>query len=220
MREMNWIWRIGAPLVDTVMRLWFRVRVEGLEHVPRTGAAIVTANHVSVLDGPALAAVTGSRRHRATRFLIAAEVFDTGWAWILRQARQVPIRRGSGDTGALDTAVAAVREGGCVGIFPEGRVGEDPDAGMQRFRSGVSRVALPTGAPVVPVGMWGTQAMWPKAGLRRRMLLRRPVLAIVYGDPIVPRPGGEETPGDFRARLAAAIGEQLLRARTLAGDAP
>lgn len=221
MREMNWIWRIGAPLVHAVLRLCFRMRVEGIHQVPSSGAVILAANHVSVLDGPVLAAVTGTHRRRATRFLVAAEIYETGWAWILRQARQVPVRRGTGDTAALETAVRAVREGGCLGIFPEGRVNEDPGGGMQRFRSGISRVAVPTASPVIPVGMWGAQVAWPKDGLRWRMLLRRPVFAVVYGDPVFPpRPGSEESPAGFRGRLAEAIGQQLQRARAVVGDLP
>ena len=63
-REMNWIWAVGAPLVRAVIGLVFRVRIEGMEHVPRTGAVIVAPNHVSVIDGPAVSAVTGAHRRR------------------------------------------------------------------------------------------------------------------------------------------------------------
>ena len=108
---MNWVWAIGAPLVRAIMSIVCRVRIEGIEHVPRTGPVIVAPNHVSVLDGPAVSAVVGTHRWRATRNLIAAEVFEGVIGWILRQARQVPIRRGTGDTGALDDAIEAIRDG-------------------------------------------------------------------------------------------------------------
>ena len=72
---MNWVWAIGAPLVRAIMSIVCRVRIEGIEHVPRTGAVIVAPNHVSVLDGPAVSATVGTHRWRATRNLIAAEVF-------------------------------------------------------------------------------------------------------------------------------------------------
>ena len=220
MREMNWIWTIGAPLVRAIMALVFRVRVEGIRHVPDRGPAILAPNHVSVLDGPALAAVTGAQRWRATRFLIASEIYDTGWGWILRQARQIPIVRGGGDTGALTTAVDAVTGGGCVGIFPEGRVSDDPSHGLQRLRSGITRVAVPAGAPVVPIGIWGTQTAWPrKGGVLWAALLRRPRVALIYGEPLrPPSPGSDESPGDFRLRLADAIGEQVRRAQALTED--
>lgn len=213
---MNWIWIVGAPLVRVVMATVFRVRIEGIEHVPREGAVIVAPNHVSVLDGPAISAVTGIGRWRPTRNLIAAEVFHGVIGWIVRQAKQVPIRRGAGDTGALDEAIAAARDGSCVGIFPEGRVSEDPRAGLQRIRSGLTRVAIPSGAPVVPVGIWGTHEVWPKAGLDRTSLLRRHTMALVYGDAIVPHP--QESPTAFRDRYREGLEAVLARARTLAGD--
>jgi 1-acyl-sn-glycerol-3-phosphate acyltransferase len=214
-REMNWIWTIGAPLVRALIGLCFRLRIEGVEHVPRGGAVIVAPNHVSVLDGPAVVAVVGTHRWRATRCLIASEIFSGLTGWILRQARQIPIRRGTGDTGALDEANAAVLDGACAGVFPEGRVNDDATVGLQRIRSGLTRIAIPTGAPVIPVGVWGTQEVWPKAGLDRTALLRRPRLAIVFGPPLMP---AGSTPAEFRERFRMALEAQLARAQQLAGD--
>jgi 1-acyl-sn-glycerol-3-phosphate acyltransferase len=215
---MNWVWAIGAPLVRAILSIVCRVRVEGIEHVPRTGPVIVAPNHVSVLDGPAVSAVVGTHRWRATRNLIAAEVFEGVIGWILRQARQVPIQRGTGDTGALDDAIEAIRDGSCVGVFPEGRVNEDPRAGLQRIRSGLTRIAMPTGASVVPVGIWGTHRVWPKEGLDRATLLRRETLAIVMGPGIQPHP--DESPGEFRERCRDALETVVARARTMTGDPP
>ena len=212
-REMNWIWTIGAPLVRCLFGMFFRVRIEGIEHVPRRGPVIIAPNHISVLDGPAVASAVGTHRWRATRTLIAAEVFSGVIGWILRQARQIPIRRGRGDTGALDEAVAAVREGACAGVFPEGRVSDDPSAGLQRIRSGLTRIALPTGAPVVPVGVWGTQSMWPRSGLDRAAFGRRSRLAIVFGPPLMP---SGSTPTEFRERYRAALEVHVARAQQLA----
>jgi 1-acyl-sn-glycerol-3-phosphate acyltransferase len=215
---MNWVWTIGAPLVRAIMSIACRVRIEGAELVPRTGPVIVAPNHVSVLDGPAVSAVVGTHRWRATRNLIAAELFRGVTGWILRQARQVPIRRGSGDTGALDEAIDAVRAGSCVGIFPEGRVSNDPRGGLQRIRSGLTRVAIPTGAPVVPVGVWGTHHVWPKTGLDRVALRRRPTIAIVFGAALAPH--ADEPPGEFRERYRVALDAVVSRARTMTGDPP
>jgi len=213
--EMNWVWVIGAPFVRALIGLCFRLRIEGVEHVPRSGPAIVAPNHISVLDGPAVLAVVGTHRWRATRSLIASEIFTGVTGWILRQARQIPIRRGTGDTGALDEAVAAVLDGACVGVFPEGRVSDDASAGLQRIRSGLTRIAIPTGAPVIPVGIWGTQVTWPKRGLDRAALRRRPRLAIVFGPPLMP---AGSTPTEFRERYRLALDDQLARAQELAGD--
>lgn len=212
---MNWIWTIGAPLVRALMSIVFRIRIEGIEHVPRTGSVILAPNHLSVLDGPAVSAVTGTHRWRATRNLIAAEVFRGVIGWILVQARQVRISRGAGDTGALDEAVAAAESGSCVGIFPEGRVNDDPEDGLQRIRSGVTRIAIPSGAPVVPVGIWGTHEVWPRSGLDRTSLLRRHTLTLVFGEAVRARP--HESPGEFRERYRSALEIAVSRARTIAG---
>ena len=215
---MTWIWIVGAPLVRALMATVFRVRIEGLDNVPRDGAVIVAPNHISVLDGPAVSAVTGIGRWRPTRNLIAGEVFHGVIGWILRQARQVPIRRGSGDTGALDEAIAATGTGSCVGIFPEGRVNDDARSGLQRIRSGLTRIAFPNLTPVVPVGIWGTHEVWPRRGLDRGSLLRRHTMAIVYGSALVPHP--QELAGEFRDRYREALEMVLARARTLAEDLP
>jgi 1-acyl-sn-glycerol-3-phosphate acyltransferase len=207
-------WRFGAILTLPIVRLLFRVRVDGLEHVPRTGPAILAFNHVSVLDGPALAIETAFRRRRAVRFLIAAEVFGRRFfGWIVRSFHQIPIRRGEGDTGALDQAIETVRAGALAAIAPEGRVNPDPGAGLQRIRSGCARIALPTGAPVIPVGIWGTQIRWPKTGLRSRRP-PRPPLAIVFGEAVRARP--DDDIDTFSARLREALEEQVRCAREMA----
>jgi 1-acyl-sn-glycerol-3-phosphate acyltransferase len=215
-REFTWIWTVGAPLVRTVMRICFRLQIEGIEHIPRSGPNVLAPNHVSVLDGPTVSAVVGAGRHRAVRNLVAAEAFHGPVGWILEQARQIPIRRGSGDTGALAEAVDAVEAGGCVGIFPEGRVAEAPAEGLQHLRSGITRIAIPTSAAVVPVGIWGLQMVWPRSGFRLRSLLRRPRVVLVFGSPLVPAP--DEVPSAFRERFRCALSQQVDRARWLAGD--
>jgi 1-acyl-sn-glycerol-3-phosphate acyltransferase len=212
----NWVWTIGAPLVGAIVRMLFRLRVEGIEHLPRRGPAILAPNHLSVLDGPIVSAITGAGRRRAVRNLVAAEAFRGPVGWIMREAGQIPLRRGSGDTQALDEATHAVSQGGCAGIFPEGRVSDDAADGPQRIRSGLTRIAMPTGAPVIPVGIWGTNAVWPRTGIVRAALVRRPALAIVYGPPLVP---GDGSPSEFRERYREALEIQVAQARRLAGDA-
>jgi 1-acyl-sn-glycerol-3-phosphate acyltransferase len=216
--DLNGWWRFGVAVVGFVWRLLFRTRVEGAERVPASGTAIVAANHVSGMDGVALALVTGSHARRMTRFLVAAEFFDKrSFGWALRLYRQIPLRRGEGDRLALDEAVATIRAGALAGIFPEGGVNPDPEAGVQRGRRGVARIALATGAPVVPVGMWGTQHRWPKSGLHLHRPWR-PVFAVSYGDPIQPR-GDPGSPTDvqlFAEQIMTAISKQADQARALA----
>jgi 1-acyl-sn-glycerol-3-phosphate acyltransferase len=126
--DLNGWWRFGIAVVGFVARLCFRIRVEGIDRIPQTGAAVVAGNHLSALDGIALALVVGQRRGRMTRFLVAAEFFSkVKFGWALRSYRQIPLRRGQGDAEALDEAVRTVRSGALAGIFPEGRVNPDPE---------------------------------------------------------------------------------------------
>ena len=98
-------WRFGVPIADPIVRALFRVRVAGIHHVPLAGPAILAFVHVSVLDGPSLAAEVAWRRRRTLRFLVAAEIFHVPVSgWFLRRYRQIPVRRGESDTGALDEA--------------------------------------------------------------------------------------------------------------------
>ena len=166
------------------VRLVFRTRVDGLEHLPSSGATIVAFNHISALDGPVLAIEIGRRIKRESRFLVAAEFFRKGFfGWILRRYDQIPIRRGEADGPALEAALTAVKEGVLLAVAPEGTVNPDPDT-LMRIRSGVARIALPSGAPVVPVGIWGTHRRWPSAGPFWGRPWR-PRLVIVFGEPLL-----------------------------------
>jgi len=217
--DLNVWWRLGIPLVVPIERALFRVRVTGIHHVPLDGPAILAFVHVSVLDGPCLAIEVAWRRRRAVRFLVAAEVFEhpvTGW--FLRRFRQIPIRRGRGDAGALDEAVATIRRGALAAIAPEGAVNPRPGE-LQRTRSGLARIALPTGAPVIPVGIWGTHRRWPRSGWHWGPPLR-PRLGLAFGEPIEPT-GDVSRPDDIDAFVALVrqrLERQLAEARKLAGD--
>ena len=218
--ELNRFWRGALLVFGPFVRLLFRVRVAGLEHVPSVGPAILAFNHVSVLDGPVLGIETGRRLRRETRFLVAAEFFRRGpFGWVLRRADQIPIRRGEADAEALDEAVETIRRGALAAIAPEGRIDDHGGArGLQRIRSGIARIALPTGAPVVPVGIWGTQRRYPSGGISLRAPLR-PRLALAFGPPILPW-GDISVPDDveaFLAKVRMQLEEQVTRARRMTG---
>jgi 1-acyl-sn-glycerol-3-phosphate acyltransferase len=215
--DLNGWWRFGIAVVGFCWRILFRLRVEGADRIP-SGPAIVAGNHVSALDGIALALATSSRSGRMTRFLVAAEFFRKLWyGWALRLYRQIPLRRGQRDQGALDVAIDTIRGGALAGIFPEGTVNPEPGGGLMRGRKGAARIALATEAPVVPVGVWGTQARWPRSGLHVRRPWR-PIVAISYGEPIRPK-GDPDSPADVQAFtnvLMEALAAQAVRAKELA----
>ena len=217
--DLNGWWRAGVPIAAGLVRLLFRVRVAGIHHLPLDGPAILAFVHVSVLDGPCLAVEVAWRRRRASRFLVAAEIFAQPFSgWVLRRYRQIPIRRGRGDADALDAAIEALRDGSVVAIAPEGTVNPEP-GDLQRIRTGISRIALPTRAPVIPVGVWGTHRRWPKSG-RRLGPPWRPALGLSFGPPI--EPGGDAADQDdldrFATRIREALEVQLRDARRLAED--
>ncbi len=214
--ERDPFWRFASLVVGGIARACFRLRYAGTEHVPPTGAAIVAGNHVSALDGVVLGLAVSERRKRVMRFLAAAEFFERrAFGWALRRLRQIPVRRGERDTGALDAAVETIRRGALAGIFPEGKVNDGTE--LLPGRRGVARIALATGAPVVPAGVWGTQDRWPRSGLRWGRPWR-PRLAVVFGEPIPPEgdPASDEDLDAFVGRVMAGIARQVEAARELA----
>ena len=216
--ELNGWWRAGLAIVGPALRLLFRIRSAGLERITRSGPAILAANHVSALDGILLAYLVARQRGRPIRYLVAVEFFDRRFHGVwLRTFKQIPIRRGTGDSGALDEAVATVQAGAIAGIFPEGMVNPRPNGPPLRGRTGVARIALAAGAPVIPVGIWGTQVRWPRTGLTFRRPLR-PSVALTFGPPIEPK-GDPSSLDDIQALttlVMTRIAEQVAAARNLA----
>ena len=150
-------WVLKAILTP-VLRLFYRVRVEGSEHVPTRGPVILAANHRSFLDSIFLPLVI---RRRVT-FVAKAEYFDDPkTAWFFRAVGQIPIRRegGSAAEGALAAATDVLERGGVFGIYPEGT--RTRDGYLHRGHTGVARLALATGAPIVPVGLVATDECQP-----------------------------------------------------------
>jgi 1-acyl-sn-glycerol-3-phosphate acyltransferase len=202
-KELTPWWRVGLAVLRPAFGLTFKLEARGTGNLPVNGRAVLASNHRSVVDGVLLALV-GARRGRSIRFLVAAEIFEHRIpGWTLRTFDQIPIRRGSQDAGALDEAIEALRGGSVVGIFPEGRVNDEPS--MLRGRTGVARIALAAGAPVVPLGLWGTQTRWPRSGLRWSLPLR-PRVAVEVGAPVEPH-GDVTSPDDVRA-----FAEDVVRA--------
>lgn len=215
--ERDLIYRCITLLVGAVFRLCFRLRYAGTSRVP-AGRSIVAGNHVSALDGVVLGLCLSERHRRVTRFLVAAEFFDGRWfSWALRRFKQIPVHRGRRDSAALETAIVTVRAGALAGIFPEGKV--NPGSELQPGKSGAARIALATGAPVVPVGIWGTQDRWPHPGLHFRRPWRPP-LALAFGEPIEPDgdAGSEDDVERFVDRVMSGIADQVEVARAMTGD--
>ena len=167
---MLFYWLLKYVLIGPVVRLLFRPEVHGLENVPRHGGAILACNHLSAADWIFMPLAV---RRRIT-FLAKAEYFRSpGIKGFLQRiffsgAGQVPIDRTSASAAndALTTGIRILSGGGVLGIFPEGT--RSPDSRLFRGKTGVARMALETGVPVIPVAMIGTEKVQPlgKKGLR------------------------------------------------------
>lgn len=154
-RAMDALYSLAKGVFYPELRFGLRWTIEGEEHIPTIGPAVVASNHVSYLD-PLTLAFVANRRRRRVRFLAKAELFDKrGLGALLRAAHQIPVQRGTANAvGALRDAVAALGRGECIAVFPEGTISLDlePMAG----KSGTARLAREAGVPVTPVGLWGT----------------------------------------------------------------
>ncbi len=151
----RWRYRLVKALLTPVLRLWFRLRISGAEHIPPEGAAIVTPNHKSFWDSFFIALAT--KRH--LRFMGKSELFEGPWGKLLVRLGAFPVRRGKADEDALETAREILRQGGLLALFPEGTRVRDPEA-LGEPRRGATRMALETGAVLVPTAITGTDHMW------------------------------------------------------------
>ncbi|MFC1430665.1 lysophospholipid acyltransferase family protein [Streptacidiphilus sp. N1-3] len=154
-------------LIGPLVRLLYRPRVTGLEHVPTQGAAIIAPNHLSFCDSIFVPLLAPQQVH----YVAKAEYFTgTGlkgrlMAWFFTGAGAVPVDRSGGraSVAAIDTGLRTLREGKLFGIYPEGT--RSPDGRLHRGRTGVARLALASGVPVVPVGVIGTDLVQPSGRL-------------------------------------------------------
>jgi 1-acyl-sn-glycerol-3-phosphate acyltransferase len=158
-----WYWLFKYIFMGPLLILLGRPKVEGLDYVPSSGPMILASNHLAVADSFYLPLVV---RRRIT-FLAKAEYFTgTGLKgrfqrWFYTAAGQVPIDRTDADSAqsALTTAERIVKEGKLLGMYPEGT--RSPDGRLYKGKTGLARLALETGVPVIPVAMTGTNVVNP-----------------------------------------------------------
>jgi 1-acyl-sn-glycerol-3-phosphate acyltransferase len=207
----------GAARAVLLPPLHFGLRwtVEGTDRIPVRGPVILASNHTSYLDPLALAYVA-DRRKRRVRFLAKAELFDKrGLGAFLHAAHQIPVSRGSATaSGALDEAVASLRRGECVAVFPEGTISLDLEP--MAAKTGTARLAAASGVPVTPVGLWGAHRILFKG---RKPRWRSGVAqSMVIGAPV--RVGADEDVYEATDRIMEAIAGCVQRARALYPQQP
>ena len=197
-------------LLTPILRFFFRVRVEGLENVPRSGPAVLAGNHLSFCDSIFLPLVV---RRRVT-FVAKAEYFeDPKTAWFFRAVGQIPIKRdgGSASRRALQTAREVLDQGKLFGIYPEGT--RSPDGRLYKGHTGVARLACDTGAPVVAVAMTGTNVIQPIGQVFPKLFR---TVTVRFSEPMYfePSPSGRPEP----LRLRAATDEIMFKLAQLSGQ--
>jgi len=193
MREPTRTYRT-AMAVNLPVARWARLEVSGVETLPASGPILLIGNHDSHWD-PVMIGFS-ARKRRMIRALAKSELWDVkGLAPVLNGMGQIPIVRGAGDAQALANAIEALREGSCIGVFPEGTRSRGK---VMRARSGVGRLALEVPeAHVSCVAVSGTTDLtgFPK----------RPRVKVRFFDPAGGQPRPDEDPGDLSARLLAEI---------------
>jgi 1-acyl-sn-glycerol-3-phosphate acyltransferase len=173
------------PLFALVKREW-----RGWEHMPAEGGFITVVNHISYID-PLTYAHFQYDSGRPPRLLGKSGLFDVPFVgMMLRNTGQIPVYRESTDAAnAFRAAVAAVNAGECVAVYPEGTITRDPGLWPMVGKSGAARIALMTGAPVIPVAQWGAQDIVPPyakggQGQRRFRPFPRHKVTVVAGPPV------------------------------------
>jgi 1-acyl-sn-glycerol-3-phosphate acyltransferase len=139
-----------------------RVAIEGaIDEIPRDGPLVIASNHASNLDVPVIGSWLIPRIGRRIHWLGKKELFD--WpiiGWVAASGGVHPVDRGGADVEAFRLAQRIVDEGHVLFVFPEGT--RSPDGALQEARDGIALLALRTGAPIVPIGIAGTDRVWPK----------------------------------------------------------
>jgi putative phosphoserine phosphatase/1-acylglycerol-3-phosphate O-acyltransferase len=203
--------RIGLALVRPELFPYVSFDIAGIEHLPSEGPAIVVGNHRSYFD-PAAIAVTLARVGRPIRFLGKKEVFDAPIVGQLAKAMGgIRVDRGTGSDEPLAEAAAAIAGGELVAMMPQGTIPRGPAFfdPVLKGRWGAARLVQMSEAPVIPVGLWGTERVWPRSEpLPNLLALRHPPTVRVRVGPPVEGLSGEDLDADTE-RIMAAIADLL-----------
>jgi 1-acyl-sn-glycerol-3-phosphate acyltransferase len=179
-------WRQFSRLVlHPGLRLLMRFAWAGKQNIPETGGIILAPNHLSYADWPAIALFSDGYAHRYPVFMIKSGIFEVKVIGrLMYKFGQLPVYRDRGDAGlVLKQAERALRKGDSVIVYPEGTASRDPDLWPMVGKTGAARLALTTGAPVIPVAQWGAQEILPY-GTKKLHLFPRKKVQMVAGPPV------------------------------------
>lgn len=181
--KRGWAWTIAVGVVKPVLLATTTQEWIDAEKIPAEGGCILALNHVSHVD-PLTAAHLVWDYGRESRYLAKAGLFkNRAFGYFMRSAGQIPVDRSAG-AGAFSAAVDAVKRGEIVVVYVEGSITKDPDGWPMVGKSGAARIALETGAPVVPVGQWGAQRLLPAYAHKPNLGGGRKKVTMKVGDPV------------------------------------
>ena len=162
-RSQNRAGTVAATAAFGLMRTATKMSIRGVENLPPAGTGmIVAAYHANHLD-PILVGLALKRNGRMPHFLAKSTLFTGVLGKILKIIGQIPVLRASASAGdSLEYAKDALANGQTVVIYPEGTLTKDPDFWPQHFKTGTARLALETGAPIIPVAHWGLNTIYPR----------------------------------------------------------
>lgn len=166
------LWR---SLCRMLLVILFDLKTYGVKNVPKTGGALIVANHQSYLDPPAF----GVNIRRPVSFLAKSGLFTNRWfGWAIRSVHAFPVRQGRGDKGAMEETIKRLKEGHLLNLYPEG--GRSLDGEIAPLQRGFALVVKRSGVPIVPAVIDGSFNAWP---IHRKLFRRHPV-RVLYGRPL------------------------------------
>lgn len=191
-----------------------KFRLEGAEHVPTSGGAVLVSNHISYLDF-IFAGLAAHPSRRLVRFMAKKEVFENRISGpLMRGMHHIPVDREAGAS-SYAAALKALRGGEVVGVFAEATISRS--FRVKEIKSGAVRMAVAGGVPMIPVGLWGTQRLWTK-GRPRRLLQRNVPITILTGEPMLPKRGDDYD--KWTSELHARMSELVEKAQREYPDKP
>jgi 1-acyl-sn-glycerol-3-phosphate acyltransferase len=207
----RWSLRVAKRPVTWLIRTLWRVRIHGADNVPRHGGVILAANHIGILDGPLLVAIS----RRLCYAMAKHELFTGIGGAIFAHVGQIAVNRRVVDKRAISRSIQVLRAGLILAVFPEGVRG----AGEMTFaKGGAAYLALVTGAPIVPVAILGTREAGQTTG---QLPHRRAPIHVVYGKPIhVPQvdwPRRRAMVAELTEELRRQLAEHIIAAQALTG---
>jgi 1-acyl-sn-glycerol-3-phosphate acyltransferase len=216
-RKIGITYRTMASIARPIVWVLFRRDWAGARHIPADGGFIAAVNHNSYVD-PLAYGYFQYTTGRPPRFFAKQALFKGTFGRLLHAMKHIPVARGgAGALAALAAAATAVRAGEGVVFYPEGTLTRDPDMWPMSGKTGIARVALETGCPVIPVAQWGANLLLPPYGKMGRVFPRR-THQVLVGPPVdlsrfAGREPGPEVWREATEEIMAAITSLLSEIR-------